>query len=419
MADTLASEDHVALEIDAATLQRHVDELGAIGTCPEGGLYRGVYTPSWTEARALVRAWLEELGLATREDAVGNVFGRLAGTESQRVVLSGSHVDTVRQGGKYDGALGIHAAIAAIAALRAAYGPPKKALEVYVGCEEEGSRFHCNFWGARAMTGEIAPHEVDALRDADGTTIGEAMRACGLDPAAIGSARRDDLDAFVELHIEQGRILDDERQDVGVVHTITGQRQLLVRVTGRQDHAGTTPMDLRRDALAGAAEMMTRVTAAAAAMGRPAVATVGTLTLTPGAVNVVPGTCTFTIDTRHADAHQRRQLVAAIEGILREVAAQRGLELDVQGMMDHDPVPLAQSLRDLITTSAQNLRLRHHAMPSGAGHDSQIMAGRYPTGMIFVPSVDGRSHCPEEYTELERIVPGVQVLASTLHQLAY
>jgi allantoate deiminase len=419
MVDKPAAEKPLALEIDAATLERHIDELGAIGTRPEGGLYRGVYTPSWTEARALVRAWLEEVGLASREDAVGNVFGRLDGTESQRVVLSGSHVDTVKQGGKYDGALGIHAAIAAIAALRAAYGPPKKALEVYVGCEEEGSRFHCNFWGARAMTGEIGPHEVDTLHDEDGTTIGDAMRACGLDPAAVGSARRDDLDAFVELHIEQGRILDDERQDIGVVQTITGMRHLLVRLTGRQDHAGTTPMDLRRDALAGAAEMMTRVTEAAAGMGRPAVATVGTLALTPGAVNVVPGTCTFTIDTRHADAHKRRQLVAAIDDILREVATQRGLELDVQGLMDHDPVPMAQSLRDVITTSAQNLRLRHLAMPSGAGHDSQIMAGRYPTGMIFVPSVDGRSHCPEEYTELERIVPGVQVLARTLHELAY
>src|SRR5262249_5169038 len=195
MADKRASEDQVALGIDAVTLQCHIDELGAIGTCPGGGLYRGVYTPSWTEARALVRAWLAEMGLATREDAVGNVFGRLDGTESQRVVLSGSHVDTVKQGGKYDGALGIHAAIAAIAALRAADGPPKKALEVYVGCEEEGSRFHCNFWGARAMTGEIGPDEVDALRDDDGTTIGDAMRACGLDPAAVGSARRDDLDA--------------------------------------------------------------------------------------------------------------------------------------------------------------------------------------------------------------------------------
>src|SRR5262249_43059530 len=156
-----------------------------------------------------------------------------------------------------------------------------------------------------------------------------------------------------------------------------------------------------------------------AAMGRPAVATVGTVALTPGAVNVVPGTCTFTIDTRHADAQRRRQLVAAIDGILREVATQRGLELDVQGLMDHDPVPMAPSLRDQIAPPAQSLGLRHRATPSGAGHDSQIMAGRYPTGMIFVPSVDGRSHCPEEYTELERIVPGVQVLAGTLYELAY
>ncbi|HZR98634.1 MAG TPA: Zn-dependent hydrolase [Chloroflexota bacterium] len=419
MPERSATGQRFAVEIDAETLQQHIEELGAIGPHPDGGLYRTLYTPAWQEAMALVRRWLDELGLETRTDAVGNLFGHLRGRDDERVVLSGSHIDTVKQGGKYDGALGIHAAIAAVGALQAAYGRPRKSLEVYVICEEEGSRFPCNFWGSRALTGTIRPGETETIADADGVTIGQAMRTCGLDPAAIPTARREDVDAFVELHIEQGRILQDEGCDVGLVQTITGMRQVRVEVAGRPDHAGTTPMDLRRDALAGAAEIIARVTEAAAAMGRPAVATAGTIAARPGAVNIVPGSCTFTIDTRHSDGTKRRELVATIEGIIRDVAARRGLSVRVEQLMDHDPVPMAATVRATLETAIQAEGLRYRAVPSGAGHDSQIMAQHYPTGMLFVPSHEGRSHCPEEYTPLEQILPGVRVLARALHALAY
>jgi allantoate deiminase len=419
MADLSLNAQSFAVDVDAATLQAHIDALGAIGPHPDGGLFRTLYSPSWQEAMALVRSWLEEIGLETRTDAVGNLFGRLRGTESERVVLSGSHIDTVKQGGKYDGALGIHGAIAAVGALQAAYGRPRKTLEVYVVCEEEGSRFPCNFWGSRALTGTIAPGEAERIVDADGVTIGAAMRACGLDPAAIPSARRTDVDAFLELHIEQGAILESEGYELGLVHTITGMRHLRVEVAGRPDHAGTTPMDLRRDALAGAAEMIARITDVAATMGRPAVATAGMIGVRPGAVNIVPGACTFTVDTRHSDAAPRRDLVAAIDGIIREVGARRGLTVHVEQLMDHDPVPMTAAIRDGLEAAAQAEGLRYLSMPSGAGHDSQIMAQHFPTGMVFVPSHDGRSHCPEEYTPLEQILPGVRVLARALHRLAY
>ncbi len=408
------------VRIDPAVLQRHVDELGSIGMYAEGGLYRPLYSAPWVEAMDLVRAWLDDLGLETRRDAVGNLFGRLSGThDGGRAVLSGSHVDTVRLGGKYDGALGIHAAIAAVGALKEAYGSPRKHLEVYVICEEEGSRWHCNFWGSRALAGLIRPEEVDSLVDGDGVTIGQAMRERGFDPATIPTAKREDVDAFVELHIEQGRILFDEGDDVGVVHTITGQKQLRVTVTGRQDHAGTTPMDLRRDAMVAAAEMIVRVAEAADRMGRPAVATVGSLALTPGAVNIVPGQCTFTIDTRSSDFDRRHVLLAEIDRILHEVADRRGLGLHVAELIEHEPVPMSPEVRDLIEACARDEGLRYQVMPSGAGHDSQIMAQHYPTGMVFVPSVEGRSHTPAELTPVEQIVPGVRVLARALHQLAY
>jgi allantoate deiminase len=419
MADVAASGDRFSIAIDARAIEERIDALGAIGLHPAGGLYRTLYTPAWQRAIDLVRRWLEEAGLETRTDAVGNLFGRLPGRESARAVLSGSHVDTVKQGGRYDGALGIHAAIAAIGALHQAYGRPRKSLEVYAICEEEGSRFHCNFWGSRAVTGTIAPGEVDTIFDADGISIGQAMRASGLDPTTIAQARRDDVDAFVELHIEQGRVLQDAGDAIGVVHTITGIHQMQVTVTGRQDHAGTTSMEHRRDALTGAAEMIARIADAAAALGPPAVATVGSAVAEPGAVNIIPGVCTFTVDVRHSEPVKWRALIATIESVVRAVAAHRQLSVDIEPLIEVEPVPLDADLRATLQAAARAQGLSFRAMPSGAGHDSQIMARRFPTGMIFVPSRDGRSHCPQEYTPIEQVVDGVRVLARALRSLAY
>ena len=411
--------DVAALRIDADELQAHIDQLGSIGRHPEGGLYRGLYDDAWAEAMALVRGWLEEIGLETRVDAVGNLYGRLAGKATGDVVMTGSHVDTVKQGGKYDGALGIHAAIAAVKALSEAHGQPERPLEVLVTCEEEGSRFPCNFWGARAIVGAIQPQETDRILDADGDTIGAAMRQRGLDPARISEAERQDVAAFIESHIEQGAILESEGYPLGVVSTITGQRQLRVLLKGRQDHAGTTPMDLRKDAVAGAAAIIERVTSEASAMGRPAVATVGRIVARPGAINVVPAECEFSIDARHSEPNPLRQLLSSIDSICMEVARDRGLALEVETLMDHEPVPMDREVRGVLEQTIQQMGLGYLVMPSGAGHDSEIIAQRFPTAMLFVPSRDGRSHTPDEYTPVDEIVPGVRALAGALHRLAY
>jgi allantoate deiminase len=204
-----------------------------------------------------------------------------------------------------------------------------------------------------------------------------------------------------------------------VVSSITGQRWMQVTVSGVQNHAGTTPMDLRRDALAGAVSMIEQIRASALAMGRPAVATVGRIQAFPGGTNIVPGRCEFSIDTRHAEAEPRRQLIAEIERIIQAVAQDRDLQVETQIIMDHDPVPMHEGIRGEIEASIQALGLRYLVMPSGAGHDSEILAPRFPTAMLFVPSKDGKSHTPEEYTPVEWAVPGVQALAGTLHRLAY
>ena len=407
------------LLIDPATLQARIDELGAIGVHPNGGLYRALYDDGGVEAMALLKRWMGEAGLTVRFDAVGNLWGRVEGTDGGSAVVTGSHVDTVRQGGKYDGALGVHMAIAAVQALLGGVGRPKRPLEVLVTCEEEGSRFACSFWGARAIVGRIGAEEPEQIVDADGVTIGVAMARRGFDPTRIGEAERHDIAAFVEAHIEQGAILEREGYPLGVVTSITGQRWMRVTVSGVQNHAGTTPMDLRRDALGGAVAMIGQISEAAIRMGRPAVATVGRIQAFPGGTNIIPGRCEFTVDTRHAEPEPRQELLAEIEGIVERVARARELEATIEVIMDHDPVPMSAPIRAEIEASIQSLGLQYKMMPSGAGHDSEILAPRFPTAMLFVPSKDGKSHTPEEYTPVEWVVPGVQALAGTLHRLAY
>jgi allantoate deiminase len=411
--------DPSSLPIDATRLQARIDQLGAIGPHPDGGLFRTLYDDGWVEAMALLRRWLEEAGLTTHFDAVGNLWGRAEGTDGGDAVVTGSHVDTVRQGGKYDGALGVHMAITAVQALLENCGRPKKPIEVLVTCEEEGSRFACSFWGARAIVGRVGADEPARIADPDGVTIGTAMQQRGFDPARIGEAERHDIAAFVEAHIEQGAILEREGYPLGVVSSITGQRWMQVTVSGVQNHAGTTPMDLRKDALAGAVSMIEQIRAAALRMGRPAVATIGRIQAFPGGTNIIPGRCEFSIDTRHAEPGPRHALIAEIGQIIKQVAKERDLQTEVAVLMDHDPVPMNEAIRGEIEASIQALGLRYLVMPSGAGHDSEILAPRFPTAMLFVPSKDGKSHTPEEYTPVEWVVPGVQALAGTLHRLSY
>ncbi|MGH3343057.1 MAG: Zn-dependent hydrolase [Carbonactinosporaceae bacterium] len=408
-----------ALAVDPATMQAYVETLGRLGATTSGGVTRTQYDPAWVAARDTVAAWFAEAGLEVRTDAVGNVFGRLAGTEPSGTVLTGSHLDSVVNGGRYDGALGIHAGLAALRALQDACGPPRRALEVVAFCEEENSRFHANYFGSRALLGLVSPDEPERLTDADGVTLAEAMRTIGLDPARCADAARTDIESFVEMHIEQGRILADEGLQLGVVTAIVGLSWQIFTVTGRQDHAGTTPMHLRHDALQGAALMTTAVREATERVGRPAVATTGRFDVRPGGGNIVPREVEFTLDLRHPDDDTRRALLAEIEDACRRVATERGLDLAIETAWDESAARMDADLRRLIADTAAASGHTCQEMPSGAGHDSQVMSRQLPTAMLFVPSVEGRSHCPEEYTPPEDCARGATVLARTLHRLAY
>jgi len=396
------------VRIDSALLERRLDELYAIGAEADGGAYRPLYSSAWASATERVERWLREAGLATRRDAVGNIWGRVEG--GGKAIVTGSHIDTVRRGGRLDGALGIVAGLTAVEALLTEKGKPRRTLEVVAICEEEGSRFATNFWGSRAIVGAI---------DSPDAAMAEAMRERGLDPATVASAARDDIDTFVELHIEQGAVLETANVPLAVVSAIVGTAHLELAVTGRPDHAGTTPMDLRRDALAGAAAMIQAIESIARAFGAPAVATVGRIRVEPDQINVIPGRVVFTVDLRHSDIGGRRALEERIRSLCSTIASERSLAITMRTLHERPPVPMHPEVRALLMRAAADCGVNATELVSGAGHDAQILATRCRVGMLFVPSVGGRSHSPEERTEPKDLEIGTTVLARALELLSY
>lgn len=410
----------VSIDIDAGLVERRIMDLARHGACFETGVWRTVYSPEWVAASDQYAAWCEEAGLQVRRDAVGNVWGRLEGTEPGKSIVSGSHIDSQKPGGRYDGALGALAGLIAIEALSKAFGRPKRTLEALSLCEEEGSRFpSTNFWGSRAIVGKIRQGDAETMKGYEDETMAEAMRAVGLDPARIPTAIRDDIDAFVELHIEQGPILEQAGLPVAVVDAITGMRHYHVTLTGEQNHAGAFPMDLRFDPMAGFAEIAGGVIDTAHRMGRPAVTTVGRVSCDPNYPAIVPRTVRFTVDARHPDPAKRAVLYERHETFMREVAARRGLTISWEILTDHAPCLSDPDLVRTFQAAATEQGVPFMTMPSGAGHDSQEMAAIARVVMLFVRSKDGRSHTPEEFSSIEDIVAGIKVLAAGLHALAY
>ena len=409
------ASDRAQLAADAGRL---IERLRKHGAGPNGGVTRLVYSPEWQAAMADIEEWLLESGLAVRHDAVGSRFGRLQG-ESSSVVLSGSHTDSVKQGGAYDGTLGVVIAGCAIGWLARNMGKPARTLEVFANCEEESSRFASNFWGSRALTGRIAPGETDRLTDENGETIGSAMRACGLDPASIPSAHRKDLGAYVEPHIEQGPVLVESRDVIGVVDRVVGVRVIRVTLHGVSGHAGTVPMANRHDPLAGAAEIMSGAETIARRMGPPAVATVGCIAAKPGGFNQVPGEATFTVDFRHTDGDVLDGLERELRHLIDTVSARRGLQVRLGQVLSQAGIEFDGKICAALEASCAESSVRWRRMPSHAGHDAQVIGTVCPTAMLFVPSQGGHSHRPDEHTELDDIGSGIEVLVRTLFRLAY
>lgn len=394
--------------------------LGQYGKDPEGGVSRFLYKPEWTEAQKALEQCMQQKGFAVQYDDVGNLFGRLEGSKyKDETILTGSHVDTVKNGGLYDGQFGIIAGIIALEYLKKEYGQPLRNIEVVSMAEEEGSRFPYVYWGSKNILGIAKREDVESMEDFEGIPFIEAMRKAGFHFRPEGANGRKDIKAFVEVHVEQGGVLENEKKSVGIVEHIVGQRRFTVEINGEANHAGTTPMSYRKDALHAASSIICAITDIAKRYGDPLVATVGKVELEPNIVNVVPGKALFTLDTRHTHKDTLVEFTNEVIAEMQEIAFQAGVEINIDMWMDAPPVPMDPGIVEVMKRQCEKNGLSYKTMHSGAGHDSQIMAPAIPTAMLFVPSHKGISHSPLEYTDPRDLAEGVKALVGVVYELAY
>ena len=359
---------------------------------------------------------MKELGLAVRVDAIGNVIGLRAGRENSAPVMTGSHVDTVRTGGRYDGNYGVLAGLEVVRALNEANVTTRRPIAVAFFTNEEGARFQPDMMGSLVYVGGIGLNEAYAAVDKDGAAVGDELRRIGYLGAAKPGAIRPH--AFVELHIEQGPILDEEKVQIGVVESVQGISWTEYTVAGVSNHAGTTPMRLRRDAGYLAASVNLFARKLAWEMGGNQVATVGSLALRPNLINVVPNRAIFTVDLRNTDETKLQEAEAKVAAHIAEVAKAERVEVEAKVLARFEPVIFDAGLVGRVEHHARALSLSTRRMPSGAGHDAQMMQRICPTAMIFVPSVAGLSHNVKEHTEAADLAAGAQVLLNMMLELA-
>jgi allantoate deiminase len=406
--------------IDGERLWRRISDLGEIGKQRGGGVTRLSFTEEERAAKDLVASYMEEASLSVYEDAVGNLFGRRDGRNPRSAsILIGSHVDSVYNGGNFDGPLGVLAGIEVLQTMEKQGMETEHPIEVVAFTDEEGARFSLGMVGSRALAGKLTAEDIETYEDGDGVSVAEAMRAYGLDPEKIGDAARPEgsVRAYVELHIEQGRVLESEDLPVGVVTGIAGIVWLRFILEGETGHAGATPMNLRRDALAAAAEIMGLIEAEATKTGTT-VGTVGQLDLEPGGINIIPGEVRFSLDLRDIDEGVRDRVEARIMEGAEEVCLRRGVAPAVETLQRVAPAPSSDPVRGAAERACERLGIRVHELPSGAGHDGMQLADLCPIGMIFVRSREGISHNPDEWSSKEDCAAGAEVLYHTVLDLA-
>lgn len=405
---------------DPRRIEAMIEGLDRFTATPGRGTTRLTYSAEYRAAADFVTGWMRDAGLAVRQDAVGTIIGRIEGRNPDLApILVGSHLDSVPNGGRFDGPAGVVAGIETAFLFRDLGLVPDRPVEVVAMVEEEGTRFGGGLFGSRLLTGAIAPEALEDLRDGQGVSAAEAMRAYGLDPARSGEAARapGSVHAFLELHIEQGPVLEAEGRDIAVVQTIVGLAQLRVTVRGQAAHAGTTPMDQRRDALVGAVGILAQLPDLARQVGRGAVLTVGRMEVLPGGANVIPDLVTFTIDLRAPAEADVLRLIEMVEGTVAH-AQGNGLSCGIERQLYAPPTPLSDQIQTALLAQAEGLGLSHRVMVSGAGHDAMILAGLAPTGLIFVPSRGGVSHAPEEWTDYAQLARGTDLIFATIRQMS-
>lgn len=409
--------EDIYMKCNRERLSGRIEQLAQFGGGPEG-MNRFAYTQEEQQALAYLRTIFSELDLTVHEDSVGNIFARYEGRQPElKPILAGSHVDTVRSGGKYDGALGVLAMLEAIQTFKEHDLQLEHPIELLITKDEEGTRFNSTLFGSGAMAGKITAKDLQHV-DQSGITLAAAMQELGYDPEQFQLARknRGDFAAYLEVHIEQGKVLETSGTQIGIVTGIAGPAWLEVTVTGEAGHAGATPMGIRKDPMTAAAQLILDTNRIVRSYPHT-VATTGQMNLKPGSTNVIPSHVIYTIDLRDVSIEDRNGAEAQIREAAGDIMKEYGVTVAFKDLVRVDPVPSSDQIMDVIEDSCRTLGLSSVRMPSGAGHDAMFLGEICPFGMIFVPSLHGYSHRPDEYTAPQDCANGVDVLIEAIRRL--
>ena len=407
------------LSVNTERLRKDIDDLANIGRYHDQGIYRMAFSEGDIAGREWFSQRIKESGLEFYQDGAANIFARLGWNENTPSVIAGSHLDTVPGAGHLDGALGVVCALEAVRVLYESQISLSHPVEAVSFSDEEG-RFG-GLFGSQAFAGLVTPEYLHNAIDLDGVSLIKAMESYGLDGREALHARRSPktIKAYVELHIEQGPVLDRKNIKVGIVDAITGLFKWEIYFKGVANHAGTTPMNMRSDAFQGLAEFASQIDRVLSEFGSPrSTATIGSVSLKPGAANVVPGQAIFSLDVRDTDPDILDDLADAFQRVLSAIARRRGLKFEHNVLSQINPVQCAPEVIEAINNSVNATNVSSTHLHSGAAHDAQIIAGIAPAGMVFVPSIEGRSHSAAEWTAWEDIETGANILLNTLRRLA-
>jgi allantoate deiminase len=402
------------IDADPRQLAEMIEKISRIGADPVAGISRVGYTLPEREAHELVGGWLRDLGLAVETDAVGNTIATRPGKSVETAAIAfGSHLDSVTHGGRFDGIVGVVAMVEAFRLMTANHIDTRHPLRGVIFACEEGARFGESSIGSKAIVGALNEGDLSRIHDADGHTLAEAMLDIGFEPSRLREARwnRADIAAFIEIHIEQGSTLEAQSRSVGLVDVVSGSTRFRMTILGSAGHTGGTPMQNRADALAAAAEVTLAVESIANQPSHRGVrATVGSLDVYPNRITIIPGRVDMSIDVRDLDPDRLRRASTEIVNRATAVCQRRGVTLNAELIADVSPVVLPMWLREVVSQVCNKLGAGYCVMPSGAGHDAQIMARIVPAAIIFVPCRGGASHVPEEWASATDIASGVDVL---------
>jgi allantoate deiminase len=410
----------IAGKINKERLRRRIEAVNEAGRDPQGGHTRLAFSEQDREARRLVEEMMREAGLEIEHDAAGNIFGSYKCGDLPGYVATGSHIDTVRNGGPFDGLLGSIAAIESLHCAKEQGILLKRPLRAIVFADEEGARFGSGLIGSKSIAGIPLPQPLDSYSDRDGVRLPDALKSFGLDPDKVLSAAapKDTYSAFLELHIEQSAVLEQQNRQIGIVSGIKGVHWIQGSFTGESNHAGGTPMNMRHDALAAASKLVTEIYRIGCDLGNEFVATVGVLKITPGGINTIPGHVEYTIDIRDLDMARRSEGIRLILEAAEKAAAFYRVSHEHKCIKDEASCGMDISIINVLEEVCKDNQADYMILPSGPFHDTLPMATICKTGMIFVPSIGGISHSPKENTNWDDIYKGADILYHSLIRLA-